>query len=157
MYFGGQTTESHGWKSTLYAHCVVHHWCQLSDLVCTPFAGEDCEINRLLVRMDSCWKEDSRNSSVTLFTAIFFNMAPMCFGASAKQCTNWWCQANHKWSGLTEPAATALHKYITRVTDGKWYNVQLSSEAVYGAMLWKFHSFRYSSFIHNSTHCVCLM
>ena len=28
------------------------------------------ETNRLLVRMESCWKEDSLNSSVALFTAI---------------------------------------------------------------------------------------
>ena len=36
----------------------------------TPFAGEACETKHLVARMESCWKEDSRNSSVTLFTAI---------------------------------------------------------------------------------------
>ena len=36
----------------------------------TPFAGEACETKRLVARMESCWKEDSWNSSVTLFAAI---------------------------------------------------------------------------------------
>ena len=37
----------------------------------TPsFTGEACETNHSLVRMESCWKEDSRNSSVALFAAI---------------------------------------------------------------------------------------
>ena len=35
-----------------------------------PFAGEACETNHSLVRTESCWKEDSRNSSVALFAAI---------------------------------------------------------------------------------------
>ena len=43
------------------AHFVVHQWCQLSDVVCLsakshPFAGEACETNCSLVRMESCWK-----------------------------------------------------------------------------------------------------
>ena len=36
----------------------------------TPFAGEACETNPSLVRTESSWKEDSRNSSVALFAAI---------------------------------------------------------------------------------------
>ena len=36
----------------------------------TPFAGEACETKHLVARMESCRKEDSWNSSVTLFTAI---------------------------------------------------------------------------------------
>ena len=36
----------------------------------TPFAGEACETNRSLIRMKSCRKEGSQNSSVTLFAAI---------------------------------------------------------------------------------------
>ena len=37
----------------------------------TPFAGEACETNyHSLVRTESCWKEDSWNSSIALFAAI---------------------------------------------------------------------------------------
>ena len=58
------------------AHCVVHQWCRLPIQFAyrpkaTPFAGEACETSyRSLVRKESCWKEDSRNSSVALFAAI---------------------------------------------------------------------------------------
>ena len=63
----------------------------------TPFAGEACETNRSLVRMKSRWKEDSRNSSVTLFTVV-----PMCFGTlcghpPSKNANSWQRQASHKW------------------------------------------------------------
>ena len=33
-------------------------------------ADDACETNHSLVRMESCWKEDSLNSSVALFAAI---------------------------------------------------------------------------------------
>ena len=53
----------------------IHQWCQLPIQFAyrpkaTPFAGEACETShRSLVKTESCWKEDSRNSSVALFTA----------------------------------------------------------------------------------------
>ena len=38
-------------------------------LKATSFIGEACETNCLLVRTESCWKEDLWNSSVSLFAA----------------------------------------------------------------------------------------
>ena len=43
------------------AQCVVLRWCRFPIQStyrpkATPFAGEDCEINRSLVRTTSCWK-----------------------------------------------------------------------------------------------------
>ena len=68
----------------------------------TPLASEACETNPSLVRTESCWKEDSRNSSVALFHSHLtsFNMVPMCFGAlrgrPPSNGTNWQQQASQQ-------------------------------------------------------------
>ena len=58
----------------------------------TPFAGEACETNRSLVRMKSCWKEDSRNGSVALFAAI-------------SQVSIWYLCASRRWVGIRRAMA----------------------------------------------------
>ena len=74
-----------------------------------------------------------------------FNMAPMCFGvlsggplSNALHVIGYARQAMSKAKngpGLTRPVATALHKYTPYYMSYRWKVIQLSSEAVYGAML----------------------
>ena len=48
----------------------------------TPFAGEACETNRSLVRMESCWKTIAEQFCCTVCSHLArFNIVPMCFGA----------------------------------------------------------------------------
>jgi len=82
-----------------------------------PFTGEACETNHSFVRTESCWKKDSRNSSVALIAAI-------SQGSTWYLCASGSCLGVH-WAmaligkprvgksgpietGLTGPAVTAL-------------------------------------------------
>ena len=74
MLLGGQTTEFH--MNAILP--IVSYTTGVGFPIqfayrpkATPFAGEACETSyRSLVRTESCWKEDSQNSSVALFAAI---------------------------------------------------------------------------------------
>ena len=67
----------------------------------TPFAGEACETNRSLVRMESRWKEDSRKFCRTVCSHLAsFNALPMCFkelrGHPLSKNAKWQCQVSHE-------------------------------------------------------------
>ena len=81
MLLGGQTTEFHmnviltiALYSTGVGFPVQFAYCPKA----TPFAGEACETNCSLVRMESRWKEDSRKFCLTVCSHLAsFNALPM--------------------------------------------------------------------------------
>ena len=124
MLLGGQTTEFH-MNAILpiasYTNGVGFLIQFAYQPKTTPIAGEACETNRSLVRTESCWKEDLRNSSVALFAAIsqvstwYLCAAGRCMGVhqamaligNARQATGDG-KCGPVETGLTGLAATAL-------------------------------------------------